>query len=288
MRRFILSIGILLFGVLTLQAHPGIGIVQDAKGNVFYTDLVHVWKISPNGDRTIAVRDVHTHELYLDADGNLYGEHEWYEGEATDKWGNYVWCLSTDGKFQKVIPDVEGFLDNTTLVRDNQGNSYWTKRMDDGQLLMLESEDGNSIQFSQHIFDDIRWKYFSKHDGNLYIVDHLSVKKVDQQGKVRLVAKNLKEGGSAFSRVQDRHFVFGLWTDPSKDLYVALYGGKRVKKITPDGQISTVFESERRWSPCGGFMSEDGTMWIMEFSNRNKTRVRSIGPNGEQKIYEDQ
>ena len=56
MRRFILSIGILLFGVLTLQAHPGIGIVQDTQGNIFYTDLVHVWKISPDGERNIAVR----------------------------------------------------------------------------------------------------------------------------------------------------------------------------------------------------------------------------------------
>ena len=286
MRRFILSICLLLFGALTLQAHPGIGIVQDTQGNIFYTDLVHVWKICPDGERSIAVRDVHTHELYLDADGNLYGEHEWYEGEATDKWGNYVWCLTTDGKFQKVIPDVEGFLNNTTLVRDPDGNSYWSNKVEEGYILMKESPDGVSDYHSRHIFQDIRWKYFSKDDGNLYIVDHLSIKRVDSLGKVEVIAEDLKEGRSLFSRVQDRHYVFGLWTDPSKDLYVALYGAKKVKKISPDGQISTVFESEGRWSPCGGLTAKDGTMWIMEFSNRNKVRVHSIGSNGVQKTFE--
>ena len=29
-----------------MEAHPGIGIVMDDDGNVFYTDLTHVWKIS--------------------------------------------------------------------------------------------------------------------------------------------------------------------------------------------------------------------------------------------------
>ena len=102
-------------GLSITQAHPGIGIVMDSKGNVFYADLTHVWKITPDGERTIAVRDVHTHELYIDTHDNLYGEHEWYEGEATDKWSNHVWCLFNDGVLKKTIPDVEGFLDNNTL-----------------------------------------------------------------------------------------------------------------------------------------------------------------------------
>ena len=41
-------------------AHPGIGIVMDRQGTVFYTDLTHVWKIMPDGAKSIAVRNVHT------------------------------------------------------------------------------------------------------------------------------------------------------------------------------------------------------------------------------------
>ena len=72
------------FTINSLKAHPGIGIVMDNEGNVYYTDLTHVWKIPKEGKLTIAVENVHTHELYLDSNGNLYGEHEWYNGEATD------------------------------------------------------------------------------------------------------------------------------------------------------------------------------------------------------------
>src|SRR5687767_5182768 len=79
------------------HGHPGVGIVQDSRGNVFFTDLKQVWKIATDGEMSVAVPKVHTHELCLDDEGNLYGEHLWYEGDATKKWGHCVWCLRRDG-----------------------------------------------------------------------------------------------------------------------------------------------------------------------------------------------
>ncbi|MEK6565879.1 MAG: hypothetical protein AABZ41_04135, partial [Bacteroidota bacterium] len=61
---------------------------MDSQGNVYYTDLKHVWKLTPDGTKSIAIRNVHTHELYIDPQDNLYGEHLWYEGDATKKWGH--------------------------------------------------------------------------------------------------------------------------------------------------------------------------------------------------------
>ena len=55
--------------------HPPVGIVIDSKGNIFYSDLNHVWKIARDGTRSIAVENVHTHDLYIDKNDNLYGEH---------------------------------------------------------------------------------------------------------------------------------------------------------------------------------------------------------------------
>lgn len=92
----------LLLATLTAYAHPGVGIVQDSCGNVFYTDLVHVWKITPDGKKSIAVRSVHSHELYLDAQDKLYGEHLWYEGDATKRWSHRIWCLKPDGTLVRV------------------------------------------------------------------------------------------------------------------------------------------------------------------------------------------
>ena len=37
---------------IVVAAHPGIGIVKDSKGNIYYTDLKQVWKIALDGSKT--------------------------------------------------------------------------------------------------------------------------------------------------------------------------------------------------------------------------------------------
>ena len=76
---------ILLLVTISSFAHPGIGIVMDSKGNVYYTDLTQVFKIDINGKKTVVVKNVHTHELYIDKSDNLFGEHLWYGGEQTNE-----------------------------------------------------------------------------------------------------------------------------------------------------------------------------------------------------------
>src|SRR5260221_11330317 len=86
----------MLIGVLAALtlAHPAVGIVRDSDGNVFYSDTANVWRIDAHGAKLIVVRNVHTHELWLDSSGYLYGEHLWYEGDATHKWAHRVWKLA--------------------------------------------------------------------------------------------------------------------------------------------------------------------------------------------------
>ena len=61
--RFFFFAAALLLTRFLATAHPGVGLVEDSRGNVYYTDLVHVWKISPDGRKTIAVRNAHTQRL---------------------------------------------------------------------------------------------------------------------------------------------------------------------------------------------------------------------------------
>ena len=286
MRFAILTGTLCLFLVGFAFAHPGIGIVSDSKGNVYYTDLVHVWKVSTDGTVSIAVKDVHTHELFIDENDDLYGEHEWYNGETVDTWGNYVWCLKSDGTFVKVIDDIEGFLYNTTLVRDSAGASFWAKKSGEIELLMKTTKNAITDRYSRHRFDDIRWIYVSLHDGNVYVVDNLQLKRVAPSGTVTTVSDDLKEGWNPFSRVRDRHYVYGMWTDTKKNVYVAVYGAKKVVKFTPNGTKSTFYESEKGWSPCGGHIARDGTQWIMEFSGSNKCRVVKLNRDGTKQVFQ--
>jgi len=46
---------------LPALAHPGVGIVVDSRGNVFYTDLEQVWMIDRAGRRSVTVPNVHSH-----------------------------------------------------------------------------------------------------------------------------------------------------------------------------------------------------------------------------------
>ena len=284
MTRFIFFSLFVALSCYSLQAHPGIGIVMDSRGNIYYTDLTHVWKISPQGNLMKAVHDVHTHQLYLDENDFLYGEHEWYMGEAVDKWGNYTWVLSPEGKFSKLM-EVEGFLENNRLVRDGTGNSYWLKRHDDFQLVYQQSMSGNNTLFSSHRFNNIRWMYFSKTDNHLYIVDHLEVKKIAQTGDVAVVSGAFKEETTPFAGVADHHYLFGLWTDTHGVIYVAVFGAGKIKKINPEGDISTFYESEAGWSPCGGLVAPQGISWILEFSEDNQTRVIRLSADGNRKVY---
>src|SRR6201995_3633956 len=87
--------------------HPAVGIVMDAAGAVYYSDTAQVWRIAPDGSKSVAVPNVHTHELWLDREGNLYGVHEMGGGT----WSHRVWKRSPDGRVSDFIAARNGFLE---------------------------------------------------------------------------------------------------------------------------------------------------------------------------------
>src|SRR5262249_25623195 len=115
---------VLLLAGTTAEAHPGVGIVQDSRGNGFFTHLERVWMIRPDGALSVAVPDVHTHELCLDTDDALYGEHLWFDGGG---WHHRVWCRKRDGTLVEVLSAHGGFLTDYSFVRDRAGNMYWAE-----------------------------------------------------------------------------------------------------------------------------------------------------------------
>jgi sugar lactone lactonase YvrE len=287
MNRFVFCFLLCFFCLTQLEAHPGTGIVSDSKGNIFYTDLIHVWKITPEGKKSIAVKNVHTHELYIDEHDNLYGEHEWYKGEKLDRWGNFVWCLNSSGEYEISIPEVDGFLENNTLVRDSENNSYWSKSSGDYTIIYHQNSTGENSRLSTHKFQNIRWMHFSEVDYHLYVVDNLSIYKISPEGATEVVALNLKEGRKAYNGLADHHYIFGICTDKDNSVYVALFGAQKVIKIDTKGAKTTVYESGEGWSPSGVLITSNNTLFIMEFSVANKTRILRLNTDGTQEIISE-
>ena len=261
-----------LVGARTAAAHPGVGIVRDARGNVFYTDLVHVWRIAPDGGKSIAVRDVHTHELAMDAAGNLYGEDNRYQGG--DRYRHRIWRRSPDGRLTDVVPWREGFFREYGFTRDSAGAMYWSSCPERRCTIRRRDRAGRTrvIARPERFTHYINW-IAAELDGTLYVVDGDDLRRIGRDGRVSLLARAV--GGGAM----------GLLPDGRGGVYVAVYGARAIKRVSASGDVTVVARTPAPWGPSGLALAPDGDLWILEYSSSNEARVRRVGERGRVTIY---
>ncbi len=265
-------------------AHPGIGILEDSKGNVFYTDLKQVWRISPTGQKSVVVPNVHTHELYIDEHDNLYGEHLWYNGEQKDTWGHYVWKLTAAGKIEKVIPDTEGFLENYSFVRDHFGRMYFANRAEPCQKVLRSNGTYASQQMGNDCFENIR-KIQSAPDGSIIVVDFQDLKRIDPHGKTTTVARKIANKSWKKATVENQNAVMGVWGDKGGNMYAAISNERVVKRFDRNGKEEVAFETSVPWAPSGGMVDSQGRLWVLEYNPANDVRVERLESNGRKTVY---
>ncbi len=267
----------------TAAAHPSVSVVMDRQGNVFYSDLKRVMMITPDGKKAIAVPNVHTHEMFMDAQGNLYGDHQWYEGVRTKKWSHRVWKRAPDGSITDVVPAADGLLDNYGFARDSLGIMYWAARGSVSEIRRRVGT-GSVTVHSRGPFSGIRWMVAAS-DGTLYLIDALDLKKVLPDGRVVTLAPAIASKSLSRFMVKDEDRIMGLWLDSGGNVYAAGYGSGDVKRVTPDGNVSVVSSSALPWSPTGGMVAPDGDLWILEVSIINEIRLKRIARNGSVRFY---
>jgi hypothetical protein len=277
---------ILLLGFTPLVSHPGIGIVMDSKGNIFYTDLKHVWKLTPDGAKSIAVRDVHTHELYIDPDDYLFGEHLWYEGERTNRWGHRVWRLSPDGALTDIIPARHGLREDYSdffFVRDQYGTMYWADRKEPA-VIRKRSTDGTESVLAREHFRDVRWMTVTP-AGIVFLIDRHDLIRISPDGTTRTVARNIADRRRSFF-FYNEHAVMGLCTDREENVYAAVMADGLVRKIRPDGHIEVATRSESPWSPTSLLVAPNGDLLVLEYTGGTTARVRRIDKRGTSIVYD--
>lgn len=275
--RVILIFLLVLIWLANAHAHPGIGIVRDSQGNIYYTDLIHVWRITPEGQKSIVVREVHTHELSIDAEDNLYGEDLRYSGEATNRWTNRIWKRSRTGIIMDVVPVQEGHRNNYGFAQDRFGNQYWIYH-EPSQTFVRRRTMGGSLATLKpdRELGILNWVAVSPDGKSLYLCSNREVFTMTQNGHVETLLADDNRG---------RHTVMGLAPQPDGSVYMADFGQQAVKKISKAGQVTIVAAIPDPWSPSGVCLAPDGTLWILEYSDRNEARVRSIMPGGRVRIY---
>lgn len=261
------------------HAHPGVGIVRDRQGNVFYTDLIHVWRITPAGQKSIVVRDVHTHELAVDSLGNVYGEDNRYlgSGEGDDRYRHRIWRRSPDGRVADIRPWRAGFWREYGFVRDRAGTMYWiqcpARRC---SIYGRAAADPASFVLTrpERFTHQINWMTASATEaGVLYVVDGSALRRLDSAGRMTTLAQNVGT------------HLMGLWPT-ARDVYVAAHGAKSIVQVRiADGRVTTVVRSDAPWSPSGVLVAPDGDLWVLEYSTSSAARVRRIAPDGKSRVF---
>jgi len=260
-------------------------VVQDSRGFVYYSDLRNVWRISPTGTRTIAVIGVHTHQLYVDAEDRLYGEDATAD-DATGQPYHRVWRLDPDGTLTDVIPLRAGYLwdyGDFGFVRDRMGVAYVLQRSGGPALVRIgatgrvsrttlpRSEPGFALPTS---------------DGRVVITAGRDLLRADVRRQQASVWKaDLASVAPRVVEVADRQALLGLWLDRQGRIHVAAYSGAAVIRIEAEGQTSIVARSPEGWSPSGGMVGPDESLWLLELSSEGQVRVRRLMADGTERIY---
>jgi hypothetical protein len=263
----------LLLCSLYAAAHPGTGIVRNSKGQIFYTDLHQILRLDPlTGIKTVVVPNVHSHELFMDKQDTLWGEHLWFADEASNRFDHYLWKLSPDGTLTKASPDGNAYGDfDFSLCRDNLGNQYRVQSLTTDHILKKDRT-GISSTIASGNFKGVAW-LTPFDDGSVYFTQHNRLFRIDARQQLSEIAKGLSVRTPAEAGIYQ---IFRK--HDSSAVYVAVMTDQQIKQVNPDGTIEVVFtESDPQWSPTGGVFDADGVLWVLECAKNNEVRVIKAG-----------
>ncbi len=130
-------------------------------------------------------------------------------------------------------------------------------------------------------------------DGWLYYTEFNAIRRLSREGRVSTVAQNVSPancGSVPGMGPADRPLLRGLAVDSTGTVYVAATGCGSVLRITPDGRVSTLFQTEAPWSPTGVAL-HGSNVYVLEFTGAASDdrramvpRVRRIAADGTSRI----
>jgi sugar lactone lactonase YvrE len=294
-------LGTILVFAIVARAHPASGIVVDSKGNVYFSDLETVWRVDSSGKLTVfrdSVGGRHVHELAIDRDDNIYGADISY---VSEKWISSIWKMTPSGDVTYLLEPTADPPRGMSMWLDNSGNMYWVdqnnhtktqtlllRRTPNGEVTTLAGgayghADGRGADAR---FSSIGGTTFGP-DGNIYLTDGGSLRKVAMDGSVTTLATELSARSS-----QDSPTLFssahgslaGLTVAADGTVFVTDSGNRRLLKVA-NGKSETVFRSEPPFFPTGAFATRGGDVYVLEVgltlpNISSGPRVRKLSPDG--------
>ena len=238
------------------------GLDLDVEGNIYVTEFFNfkIKKITPTGEVTLFAgngeNDPFTSpsDIALDAQGNAY---------VADFGGHKIRKITPSGVVSLFAGSTPGF---------NNAN---------GASAMFDSPEGVAVDMQ----------------GNVYVADsgNHKIRKITPSGDVTTLAGATLTGSAggftngAALTVAEFDGPVGVVLDAQGNMYVADGGNKRIRKITPSGNVTTFagdttgFFSNGTGDPVFSFPNDlaldiDGNVYVADTNNHS---IRKITPNGE-------
>ncbi|MGH7177869.1 MAG: hypothetical protein ACREJC_10845 [Tepidisphaeraceae bacterium] len=281
-------------------AHPACGIVVDAHENIYFVDFTRnrILKCAADGTVSVLVEDrggrdfSAPHHLSIDQDGNLL---------TCGDQGGRIWKISPDGIRSQLYPRTgqrgvepigsggdpfDGAPDVTIIFVESQQRreSKLMKITPHGRVELLAGgacghADGKGaaarfgeLHSSRMVFDA---------NGRIYLTDNgASVRRVDPDGTVTTVAGSSDEGFADGKGAAARfRGASGLAIGARGELLVADGGNGRIRRITPQGVVTTLPAQFN--DPTGVAFSESGNIYVLVFFAReDRPRVYEVSADG--------
>jgi hypothetical protein len=300
MKRFILTSSIFVIiswlSCITIDAHPGTGIIVDKNGNVYFIHTgVGVVKITPDGKLSYINKSVDGHWLCLDE-----------QGVFSQTQPRYFERITPDG----IRPAIIFAGGGSPIVVNKDGNFYYcgsegSNRQPGAKTLVRETANHEQLLFAPDLenilnkLDDGITGLAAGPDTSLYLACWNSLLKVTADGKVKTLihpidVKDCDDDPADHKEVnRGKPLLRGLDIDFTGTIYAAATSCHCLLRITANGNVKTILKAERPWS-FTGVAVRNGNIYVLEYTNANgpKTegwapRVRKIGRDGKVVILAD-
>jgi DNA-binding beta-propeller fold protein YncE len=267
----------------TAIAHPGSGIALDRLGQVYFLDTGSgLWRIDLRG-RLTHLSSTLFHWLALDPN-NRFAKTQLLSGALGE--------ILTIGTKPKVL-----LSSDYPIAIGNDGNLYYPSGPPGDLRIMKMSPSGEKSVLAR-LPATVKGKALphiggiaAGPDGSLYYTEDTAIRRITQQGRISTVATvSALANGPSIPATDQHPYLRGLAVDARGVIYVADSGDARVLKITPNGNSTTLLQTESPWSPTAVALF-GGNVYVLEFLHTTRDvrrdwlpRVRKIGSDGKSTI----